>query len=340
MYICQMMAYIKILRLPNLVLLALTMFAVRYCLIGGWLAQASYYYQTIDTVAPINFSMSNFYFGFLVLSSVLIAAAGFIINDYFDMKADRINRPGSNIVGKGVSRRMAIFLHVTLNAIGLVIGVYLAWKSHAWRLIGVQVFSILLLWVYSSYLKKRAGYGDLAISFLTLLVPISVYLYEAAFGFQNLAKELGTIIEQTELPATARLRLVPYAVMGYAIVAALTNFIRQNFKDLEQLQGDRETHYHTLPLVWGENNTRKLAVGLTLITFVLIALTQYIMFIWGLKIMLLYTIIAIQLPLATILVIAMRARQKTHYALLNRLVYVIMIMGVILLPVLYYNLTY
>jgi len=333
------MAYVKILRVPNLILLALTMFAVRYCLVGGWLAQASYYYQTIETTYAINFSMADFYFNLLVLSSVLIAAAGFIINDYFDLKTDRINRPGSNAVGKGVSRRMAIFLHITLNAIGLLIGVFLAWKSHAWRLIGVQVFSILLLWVYSSYLKKRAGYGDIVISFLTLLVPISVYMYEAAFGFTNLIIELSAIIPQDELPQTARLGLIPWAIMGYAIVAALSNFIRQNFKDLEQLQGDRETHNRTLPLVWGEDNTRKLAIALTLITFALIALTQYIMFAWQLKTLLLYTIVGVQLPLAAILVVALRARQKNHYALLNRLMFVVMVMGVISLPVLYYNLT-
>lgn len=332
-----MMAYAKILRLPNLLLLALTMFAVRYCLIGGWLWQTSFYYGELHN--GIDFSMPAPYFNLLVLSSVLIAAAGFIINDYFDLKTDRINRPGSNTVGRGVSRRMAIFLHVTLNAIGLLIGLFLAWKGHAWRLVGIQVFSILLLWVYSSYLKKRAGYGDFVISFLTLLVPISVYLYEAAFGFTNLIKELSAMIPQEELPQTARLGLAPWAVMGYAVVAALTNFIRQNFKDLEQLQGDRETHYRTLPLVWGEDNTRKLAAGLTLITFLLIALTQYVMFVWQLKILLLYTTLAVQLPLAGVLIVALRARQKNHYALLNRLVFVVMIMGVISLPILYYNLT-
>lgn len=333
------MPYIKILRLPNLLLLALTMFAVRYCLIGGWLFQASFYYQTIETKHAINYAMPGFYFNLLVLSSILIAAAGFIINDYFDMKADRINRPGSNTVGFGVSRRMAMLLHIVLTTAGLLIGVLLAWKSHAWRLIIIQVVSVALLWIYSSYLKKRAGYGDFVISFLTLLVPISVYLYEASFGFKELTVELASIIDPTMLPPTARLGLVPWAVMGYAIVAALTNFIRQIFKDLEQLQGDRATHNRTLPLVWGADNSRKLGIGLALITFTLIALIQYVMYMWELKIMLLYTTVLVQLLLAAIIIIALRAREKRHYALLNRLVFLVMITGVTSLPILYYNLT-
>lgn len=330
------MAYLKILRLPTLFLLALTMYATRFCLIGGWLQQASLHYGSLHN--GINFSMPLPYFNLLVLSSVLIAAAGFIINDYFDMKADKINRPGSNAVGQGVSRRMAMLLHIVFNTAGLFIGLFLAWKCHVWRLVTLQIMSIALLWLYSTYLKKRAGYGDFVISFLTLLVPVSVYLYEAYFGYTALTLELTRILEQDYLPQTAQLGLVPWAVLGYGIVAAFTNFIRQIFKDLEQLQGDKATHNRTLPLVWGADNSRKLAIALTLITFGLIILTQYVMYEWYLLYMLIYTTVAVQLPLAIILILAMRAREKRHFALLNRLMFVVMVMGVISLPVLYYNL--
>lgn len=332
-----MLPYLKIIRIPSLLLLAVAMYGVRYCLIGAWLNQASFFFYTIDTARPITFAMSNLYFGLLVLSSVLIAAGGYVINDYFDLKSDRVNRPGSNAVGKGVSRRMAMFLHIIFNSIGFLIGLFLAWKSGVWRLIGIQVFTIAALWLYSSYLKKKPGYGDLVIAFLSALTPISVYLYEYYFGFNALAKELNEMLDPEILPATARLSLVPKVILAWGLLALISNFIRQCFKDLESMEGDTLVGRRTLPLVWGVNNTRYLGLFLSIAMFSIIALSQYVMNSWELKYSLWYATIFVQLPLVASIIVAIRARNKKQYAILTRLTYFIMITGVLAMAVLYFD---
>ncbi|UPT65760.1 MAG: geranylgeranylglycerol-phosphate geranylgeranyltransferase [Sphingobacteriales bacterium JAD_PAG50586_3] len=332
-----MLPYIKILRLPNLLLLALAMCCVRFFLIGGWLNNAEFYFKTIETMRPIRFTMSNNLFALLVTSSVLIAAAGYIINDYFDMKSDNVNRPGSNKVGKGVSRRMAMLLHVVLNVAGLLIGLYLAWQCKTWKLVGIQLFTISALWFYSSYLKKSTGFGELVLSFLIALMPISVYLYEYYFGFGELSKELNSMVDPEALAPTARLGILPMVILGYAALAFLTDFIRQNFKDLDNMVGDRQTRNRTLAVTWGETNTRNLALILSIVVFCIIALFEYVMWNWGLKYTLWYAMAFVQLPLMVSIVIAMRARAKKQYTILSRLLYVIMVAGVLSMPVLFFD---
>lgn len=322
-----------------MLMLALAMFFTRYFIIGGWLKQASLYFQSIDTMRPVSFAMPANLFSLLVLSSVLIAAAGYVINDYFDLKSDNVNRPGSNKIGKGVSRRMAMFLHILLNGIALLIGLYLAYKCSTWRLVGVQLFSIAALWLYSAYLKKRTGFGDLVISFLMAMIPISVYLYEYYFGFGSLASELGSYLDITILPPVARLDLLPMVILGFGLLAFITNFIRQNFKDLEDLEGDSKSRNHTLAVVWGETNTRYLALALLAMTFVLVGLAQYILYIWNLSLPLWYTTLLVQLPIMVAIVVAIRARSKKQYAILSRLLFGIMIAGVLSMPVFYLEMT-
>jgi 4-hydroxybenzoate polyprenyltransferase len=332
-----MLPYIKILRLHNLLLLALAMFCVRFFLIGTWIHQTDLYFKTIDTARPIAFAMSNQLFALLVASSVLIAAAGYIINDYFDLKSDHVNRPGSNKIGKGVSRRMAMLLHIVLNLAALAIGLYLAYKCRTWRLIGIQLFTITALWFYSSYLKKSTGFGELVVSFVMALIPVSVFLYEYYFGFADLAKELNGILDSSILPPTARLGLVPMVILGYSFLAFLTDFIRQNFKDLENMEGDRLIKNHTLAVTWGATNTRYLALALCIIVFSIIALFEYVMWNWGLNYTLWYAMAFVQLPLMAAIVIALRAREKKQYVILSRLLYAIMIAGVLSMPVLYFD---
>lgn len=332
-----MQAYIKILRLPSLLLLALAMYGTRYFVVGAWLNQANLFFYSIETAHPIRFAMDNFHFALLVVSSLLIAAAGYIINDYFDLKSDRINRPNSNAVGKGVKRRMAMLLHIVLNSIAFIIALYLSYKCHTWKLLGIQIFTITALWLYSTYLKKKAGYGDLVISFITALTPVSVYLYEYYFGFNVLAQELNTILDANDLPATARLNVLPKVVLGFGLLGFISNMVRQFFKDIEHVEGDRQYGNRTLPLVWGVNNTRYLGLALSLLMFVLIALTQWVMVEWNLKYTLWYATALVQIPLAATIIVALRAKDKKQYSLLNRLAFFVMITGVLAMPVLYFD---
>ena len=149
-------------------MIALTMYLVRYCLLvefdGTGFVQVTY-------------TLSNFGFFLLVLSTVLIAAGGNIINDYFDTSIDAINKPTKLIIGVKISRRIAMLAHIIMSTLGILTGIFLAWKLHHIRLGLINIFSVTLLWYYSRLFKRRILVGNIVIAFLSGLVPLVVALF-------------------------------------------------------------------------------------------------------------------------------------------------------------------
>ena len=90
-------AFIKMIRLPNLLFIILTQLLFQYCILLPHFRE-----QGVDPV------FNNYFLVFLVLSSVFIAAGGYIINDYFDINIDQVNKPEGNVVDRIISRRWAI----------------------------------------------------------------------------------------------------------------------------------------------------------------------------------------------------------------------------------------
>ena len=98
----------------------------------------------------LNCSILSLEFNLIVLSTILIAAAGNIINDYFDVKADRINKPERLIIGKYIKRRVAILTHWILNLIAFIIAIYLSWYLNTFFYLFIHLLSINCLWYYWS----------------------------------------------------------------------------------------------------------------------------------------------------------------------------------------------
>lgn len=161
----------------------------------------------------------------LVFSTVIITAAGYMINDYYDVKIDYVNRPEEVVVGKGIKRRVVIFLHTIFNFAAIGLG----WLV-APRVAAVDFFACFLLWLYSNRLKREPFVGNLTVAFLT---GLSVYL--VAFYYQK-----------SEL-----------LVLTYAIFAFFLNLIREIIKDIEDRPGDRKHGCRTLPIVIGFRRTKQ-----------------------------------------------------------------------------------
>jgi len=161
----------------------------------------------------------------LVFATVLITAAGYMINDYYDVKIDYVNRPHEVIVGKRIKRRVVIFLHSLLNFTAIGLGYLVSPKIAA-----VNFFAAFLLWLYSNQLKREPFIGNLTVAFLT---GFSVYL--VAFYYQK-----------SEL-----------LVLTYAIFAFFLNLIREIIKDIEDRQGDRKHGCRTLPIAIGFRKTKQ-----------------------------------------------------------------------------------
>jgi 4-hydroxybenzoate polyprenyltransferase len=161
----------------------------------------------------------------IILSTVTLAAAGYMINDYYDVKIDYVNKPDEVIIGKGMKRRMVLFLHSALNFTGIGIGYIVSPKIAL-----INFVAAFLLWLYSNSLKRQPFIGNFVVALLT-----AVTIWIVGFYYQK-----------SEL-----------LVLTYAIFAFFLNLIREIIKDIEDRQGDRKHGCRTLPIVIGFRNTKK-----------------------------------------------------------------------------------
>ncbi|MFC7670424.1 UbiA family prenyltransferase [Hymenobacter humi] len=111
---------------------------------------------------PLSTALLNARFGLLVLAALLVAAGGYIINDYYDVKIDAINRPDRLVIGRVVRRRKAMLAHLLLSGVGVLLAGWLHPVLGA-----VTLGTALLLWGYSARFKRVALVGNVSIATLT-----------------------------------------------------------------------------------------------------------------------------------------------------------------------------
>jgi 4-hydroxybenzoate polyprenyltransferase len=277
-------------------------------------------------VRGLGLHMSNLDFGVLVFSILCISAAGYIINDYFDTRIDRINKPDQVIVGRIIKRRVAMVMHLTLSSIGLLLGIYLSLKVGNWKLSGIHLFSIIALWFYSTHLKKQMLAGNLLISLLAALVPITAGLYEFSSGS---IINLNILNEYVPGMGNSLLRKGAFLVIGYAAFAFLSNLAREIIKDMEDMEGDSADGARTLPIVLGETQARFVAISVVLFTMILLGLIQKYLWMGEYKSMFWYILAAVQLPFLALLVQTWLANDKNAYSRASLLCKVLIITGVV-----------
>ena len=202
----------------------------------------------------------------LMLATVLIAAGGYVINDYFDVKIDRINRPDELIVTRTVTKPTAMRLSIGLSAAGMVCGLVLA------LLLRSMTFAILfiivpgLLWFYSSSYKRLFMVGNLTISLLAALTPMMVAMANVAV----LQLRYAAI-----LPYTTLVHDIYAWLGGFALFAFLLTWIREIVKDMQDQMGDRELECHSMPVVWGDMWTKIFVTALIVLTLAVIGHLWY-----------------------------------------------------------------
>jgi len=217
-------ALFTLIRFPNLVFIFLTQLLAWYQLIRPAILIQSANNELI---------LSEGWLFVLALSTVLIAAAGYIINDYFDIGIDAVNKPERVTIEKIFKRRSIIAWHVVLNVIALMMAGFIAYHFLLLRVLGFQLLSILLLLVYSTTFKRKLISGNLIISILTALTMLSLAAYETNFPWF-----------ETSIAFTRLFWL-------YTTFAFLITFCREIVKDIEDIKGDEVQHCRTIALVWG-----------------------------------------------------------------------------------------
>lgn len=318
---------LRLIRWPNLLIIIVTMLGVRYGVFASLWRDAVL--EMLDRgflVRGFTLHLSNLDFMLLTFAVVCIAAAGNIINDYFDTKTDRLNKPDKVVVGRTISRRIAMALHLSLNGIGLLIGSYLAFKVGNWKLSGIFIFSILALWFYSTHLKRQLLSGNILISILAALVPIIVGLFEFASGA---AYDLNVLNMNALGFGNLLLQKAAFILIGFSVFAFLSNLIREIVKDMEDIEGDSSIGARTLPIVVGETQAKYIVISITLFTVVLLGFVQQFLFNSDSLLLFWYLLISVQLPLAGIIVLLFKAYTKKDYTNASLLCKIVIISGVV-----------
>ncbi len=314
-----LVAFIRLIRLPNLIIIFLTQLLLRYCVLmpifnNGFVAVES--------------ALTTTEFLLLCLSTVLIAAGGYIINDYFDVKSDEINRPERIVIDRYITRRSAIIWHLLLNGIGIALGFWLGMKVGKWYLGFIHFAIMAMLWFYSTWFKKRFLIGNLVISLLTALVVWIVFIYETSLA-ANLQERMPEIYNY-----------LYFFFIGYGVFAFLVTLIRELIKDMEDIKGDKMTHCKTVPIVLGIKNTKNITMGLVVMVMGLLAWyqvqqaidfkeSQNIPFYQVRSIRLIFTFL--QIPLIYIIILLLQADKSSDFKRASNAVKFVMVAGVLFL---------
>jgi 4-hydroxybenzoate polyprenyltransferase len=317
----RLRSILSLIRFPNLLIIAATQYAMRYLLMEPLLPSDTFSLQ-----------FGDIQFFLLVLSTIFIAAAGYIINDYFDTQADMINKPARVVVGIKISRRVAMTMHALLNILGVGIGVYLSFYIKLPALSFVFVIATGLLWFYSTNYKRQFLVGNLSVALLTGLVPLMVVLFEIPM----LNRAYGTVMLQNEVSFNYILAWVG----GFSFFAFLTTLIREVIKDAEDFEGDRAYGMKTVPIVLGSRWTKVflvILVGFT-ISLLLYLLIRFILFSVDPAdyISLAYFVIFLIVPFVLLIMQLIVARGKEGYRRASTLIKLVMLTGILYSVLVFY----
>jgi 4-hydroxybenzoate polyprenyltransferase len=223
-----LLAGLRLVRIPNLLILVLNALVV-------------YVYLVQPT--PDWHGLLHLKIWLLTIAIVFTAAAGYVINDYYDIKIDYVNKPKRVVVGRIIARRTAIILHTALNLIAVVLAMLVSWKA------GVSVFLCSgLLWYYANSLKRKPLIGNLVVAFLA---GFSVYI-------MGLLRE-----DESKL------------ILLFSLFAFMISLIRELIKDMEDIKGDAAHGCKTLPIFIGEPKTKAVVLFLVAILMVMVGLWFY-----------------------------------------------------------------
>lgn len=247
--------FLKLIRAKNLLIILMTMIGVAFYLIKT------------NSFQKVDFHYLDYFL--LIFSTMIIAAAGNVINDYFDVKADRINKPEKVIISKFMKPRWAILWHWTFNLVAFLIAIYLSIKYETLIFVFVHLLSINLLWFYSVQLKRKLIISNLIIAFLTALVPLlSVWFFK--------------VLNECSIPFSPYREETWSTYLNYsfvyflAICAFIQNFAREINKDIHDIQGDLVAHVKSLPMKIGKEKAAYLTIILIQIPLILFVFGYYL----------------------------------------------------------------
>ena len=294
-----MLSYLKLIRVGNLIFIALTMFLIKYGL-----------FEPFGVAITLNL----FGFSLLVLAVVSVAASGYVINDIFDVPADLKNKPNKTYINKHISEKAAYRLFFILNIIGMGLGFYLSNMIGRPGFSAFFIFGSAILYIYNSQLQQTILIGNLLVSLIVGLIPVGVGLYDL----------LPAII-----PENQQTQSVIFSILiDYSIFAFLVNFLREIVKDQQDIDGDYNAGYKTLPIVLGKLRTNKILfiIGLLPLGFLLYYTYEYL---FENIYAVIYALLLLAAPLLFFQINIWSAEKKSEYGRLSLVLKAVLFFGLI-----------
>ncbi len=300
-------SFFRLIRWPNLLFIALTQLLFQYCILQPLFASAG--------AVPV-FNVPNLLL--LIAASVFIAAGGYIINDYFDINIDRINKPDKQIIGKKMSRRKAILWHSVISLIGVALSFYLGWRLRIWWIGPSNLLCTFLLFAYSSTFKKRFLSGNIIISVLTAW----------SVGILGLASFYEVFYHTSAYNDLNPSRIFRFTIL-YASFAFVISVIREAIKDMEDIEGDVRYGCNTLPIAAGLNAAKSYTIVWLVVLTGALAIVQFyaLQFNWWLAIV--YCTLLLIVPLVRLFKQLIKAQSPQQFHRLSNQTKLIMLMGIL-----------
>lgn len=249
-----MMPFLRLIRWKNLIIVSLTMYGLFLFFHG---------FEAIETKFQISYHL-------FVLGVVLITAGGNIINDYFDVEADKINKRDKLIVTKHISTNNTLKLYILLNLLALCFMLIASVIIGSYFSIYIGLAVILLLLFYSKVLKKKNIFGNVLVSLLVALVPLVSMLFLLYLEFGQFTS-ISSITDKNiaDILSAYYFDFGDWSlVLFLSFISFIINLIREIVKDLEDVEGDKMIHSKSLPIIWGEKKTSRLIQILTILVIV------------------------------------------------------------------------
>lgn len=265
------------------------------------------YLSAIFIMAPEQRALSillDFNIFILVFASAIAIASGYIINNFYDSQKDLINRPNKSMLDRLVSQKTKLQVYFTLNFIVALMALFISWRAFLFF-----SFYIFLIWLYSHKLKKIVFVGNLSAALLAVWPFFAILLY---YYKPTSIEDLESHKDHFEV------------IFAHASFLFLLILIRELIKDLENLKGDLANNYHTIPVFYGENWSKKISTGLTVLTlvpvYILIELYDV-----GYMDIYFYSCLIV---LLFFLILLWRSNNKTHYIRLHNILKFLIVAGV------------
>lgn len=303
-----LLAFFQLIRSLNLFFIVLTQVLFYYFIFPFAFAPQPAIHQMITPA----------YFWLISLASILIAGAGYIINDYFDLNIDQVNKPGRLLVDRVIKRRWTILWHWLFSFAGVAISLYVGWKiRHDFILGFANAGCVLMLLLYSTTFKRKLLLGNIIISLLTAWVIMVLFVAEWQVYTINIPEHRDVM---------SRLFKLAVVYSGFAFIISL---VREVVKDIEDMEGDARYGCKTMPIVWGVNVSKMfVAVWLVVLIASILLMQIYVLqYRWWWSV--LYSVAAIVAPLVWILKKLYAASSKEDFHQLSGAIKFVMLTGIL-----------